>query len=252
MRPGITAALLITFLAGMATSLGGLLGLWLKNPGPRLISATLGFSAGVMVLVSFVELLALGIERVGFAYAHLGFFAGMLFMYLVDNLVPHQYFAEKSAPGREETVTLYRTGLLVALGIGIHNFPEGMATFVGTLQNLRLGLAIGLAIAIHNVPEGFAVSAPVYLATGSRRKGFLWSLYSGLAEPAGAAVAALFLFPFISEAVLGWVLSIVAGIMVYISIDELLPASREYGEDNYSILGVIAGMGLMAFSLWLI
>lgn len=250
MRSEIGVALLVSFVAGMATSLGGLLGLRLKKPGPRLISATLGFSAGVMILVSFVELLPLGMKRVGFASAHLSFFAGMLLMYLVDSLIPHEYFAERSAPLSAKEGKLYRTGLLVALGIGIHNLPEGMATFAGTLQDFRLGLAIAVAVAIHNVPEGLAVSAPVYFATGNRRKGFLWALYSGLAEPAGAALAALLLLPFLSDTVLGVVLSTVAGIMVYISMDELIPASREYGEDNYSILGIITGMALMALTLW--
>lgn len=226
------------------------MGLWVREPGPRLISATLGFSAGVMILVSFGELLSSGMARIGFGLGHVGFFAGMLFMYLVDNLVPHSYFAEEQRTEKEKD--LYRTGMLVALGIGIHNFPEGMATFAGALQDFRLGLAIGVAVAVHNVPEGLAVSTPVYLATGSRRKAFLWSLYSGLAEPAGAALAALFLFRFLTDALLGWVLSAVAGIMVYISLDELIPASREYGKDNHAILGAIAGMAVMAVSLWLI
>lgn len=203
-----------------------------------------------MILVSFVELLSSWIERIGFALAHAGFFAGMLFMYLVDNLVPHRYFAEEHGAEREDG--LYRTGMLVALGIGIHNFPEGMATFAGALQDFRLGLAIAVAVAVHNIPEGLAVSTPVYLAAGSRRKAFLWSLYSGLAEPVGAALAAIFLFRFLDDTVLGWVLSVVAGIMVYISLDELIPASREYGQDNHAILGAIAGMLVMAVSLWLI
>lgn len=250
MRSGVPVALLLTFLAGSATALGALLALWVREPGPRFISATLGFSAGVMILVSFVELLDKGMERIGFASAHIGFFAGMLFMYLVDSLVPHRYFAEEKR--REGEKGLYRTGMLVALGIGIHNFPEGMATFVGALQDLRLGLAIAVAVAVHNVPEGLAVSTPVYLATGSRRKAFLWTLYSGLAEPAGAALAALFLFRFLNDSILGWILSAVAGIMVYISLDELIPASREYGQEDYAILGVVAGMAVMALSLWLI
>ncbi len=250
MSSSVPLALFMTFLAGSATSLGGFLGLWVREPGPRLISATLGFSAGVMILVSFVELLSSGMQRIGFGLGHVGFFAGMLFMYLVDNLVPHSYFAEEQRSGKRKD--LYRTGLLVALGIGIHNFPEGMATFAGALQDFRLGLAIGVAVAVHNVPEGLAVSTPVYLATGSRKKAFMWSFYSGLAEPAGAALAALFLFRFLTNALLGWVLSVVAGIMVYISLDELIPASREYGKDNHAILGAIAGMAVMAVSLWLI
>lgn len=244
-------ALLITAIAGLSTTIGSVLGLWFKDPGPRFISATLGFSAGVMLLVSFVELLASSLDNLGFGLAFIGFFAGTLLMLVIDNLVPHEYFAERN-PSADEEGKMYRTGLLVALGIGIHNFPEGMATFAGALQDLRLGVAIGVAIAIHNIPEGLAVSTPVYLATGSRKKAFWWSFLSGIAEPAGALVAALFLIKYIDDTVLGWVLAIVAGIMVYISLDELIPASREYGEDNYAIMGAIAGMAVMAFSLWLL
>jgi zinc transporter, ZIP family len=252
MDSNVGLALLITALAGLSTTIGSVLGLWFKDPGPRFISATLGFSAVVMLLVSFVELLSLGIDHIGFGLAHVAFFAGMLVMSAIDNLIPHEYFAEKSAASGEESGGMYRTGLLVALGIGIHNFPEGMATFVGALQDIRLGIAIGVAVAIHNIPEGLAISAPVYLATGSRKKAFLWSFLSGLAEPAGAAVAAVFLVRFINDTLLGWVLSIVAGIMVYISLDELIPASREYKKENHAILGVVAGMAVMAFSLWLL
>ncbi len=244
-------AILITAVAGLATTIGSVLGLWFKNPGPRFISATLGFSAGVMLLVSFVELLASSQDHLGFGAALLGFFAGMLSMFAVDNLIPHHYFAERSGVSEGDT-RMYRTGLLMALGIGIHNFPEGMATFAGSLQDLRLGMAIAVAIAIHNIPEGLAVSAPVYLATGSRRRAFWWSFLSGAAEPAGALLAAAALARHLDDTVLGWVLAMVAGIMVYISLDELIPASREYGRENHAVLGVIAGMAVMAFSLWLL
>ncbi len=244
-------ALLITAVAGLSTTIGSVLGLWFKNPGPRLISATLGFSAGVMLLVSFVELLASSIGRLSFGPALIAFFAGMSLMFAIDALIPHQYFAERPRRVGEDE-GLYRTGLLVALGIAIHNFPEGMATFVGALQDLRLGVAIGVAIAIHNIPEGLAVSTPVYLATGSRGKAFRWSFLSGIAEPAGALFTALFFTRYVNDTVLGWVLAAVAGIMVYISMDELIPASREYGQDTYATLGAMAGMAVMAFSLWLL
>jgi ZIP family zinc transporter len=252
MDSNVGIALLITTIAGLSTTIGSVLGLWFTNPGPGFISATLGFSAGVMLLVSFVELLTSAIEYIGFAQAHIAFFAGMFLMYAIDNLIPHEYFAEKKEGSEEEGGKMYRTGVMVALGIGIHNFPEGMATFVGTLQDVSLGIAIGVAIAIHNIPEGLAVSTPVYLATGSRKKAFWWSFLSGIAEPAGALIAALFLARHLNDTVLGWVLAIVAGIMVYISLDELIPASREYKMDNYSILGAMAGMLVMAFSLWLL
>ena len=142
--------------------------------------------------------------------------------------------------------------MFVALGIGIHNFPEGMASFVGALQDPSLGISIAVAIAIHNIPEGLAVAAPIVAATGSRKKAFWWSLLAGLAEPVGAGVAALVLFPFLSDAVLGYILAAVAGIMVFITLDELIPVSRSFGKEHLSIVGVGLGMAVMALSLWLL
>ena len=145
-----------------------------------------------------------------------------------------------------------RTGLLVALGLGIHNFPEGMATMGAALQDTKLGLAVAVAIAVHNVPEGLAVAVPVWAATGSRRKAFLWSFLSGLAEPAGAVLAFLLLGAFLTPVLLSAMLGLVAGFMVYVSLDELVPSSREYGHEHLSILGVGAGMAVMAASLELL
>ena len=246
-------ALLLSALAGLSTTLGSLLGILVRKPGPRFMAATLGFSAGVMILVSFVELLQGAIEAIGFAPSLLAFFGGMAGMFLIDALIPHDYLAERHRTEEEAgNGGLLKTGLLVALGIGIHNFPEGMASFAGALKDPSLGVAIAVAIAIHNIPEGLAVSAPVYAATGSRGKAFLWSFLSGVAEPIGAGVAALLLLPFLNEAVLGVVLALVAGIMVFISLDELLPAARSFGEEHLSIVGVVGGMVVMAVSLWLL
>jgi len=252
MAGNVGIALALTAVAGLATTIGSLLGIFVKQPGPRFMALTLGFAAGVMVLVSFVELLAGGIEAVGFGPAHVAFLAGMLGMFLIDFLIPHEYMAERHRTEDSEQGALLKTGVLVALGLGIHNFPEGMATFAGALQDVSLGVAIAGAIALHNIPEGLAVSAPVYAATGSRRKAFLLSFLSGVAEPAGAAVAALFLLPFLNEAVLGLMLAAVAGIMVFISLDELVPAARSFGEEHLSIVGVGLGMAVMAASLWML
>lgn len=229
------------------------------------MTLTLGFAAGVMVMVSFVELLPGGIEAIGFGPAHLAFFGGMFIMFLIDALIPHTYMAERphdtymaeqphAGRGRRRgrRQKLLKTGLFVALGLGIHNFPEGMATFAGTLKDVDLGMAIAVAIALHNIPEGLAVSAPVYAATGSRGQAFLWSLLAGLAEPVGAALAALFLLPFLTDALLGWLLSAVAGIMIFISLDELVPAAHAFGEEHLAITGVISGMMVMAASLLLL
>jgi len=246
----VAIALLLTTVAGLSTTIGSLLGLMVRKPGPRFMALTLGFSGGVMILVSFVELLAKGIESVGFGPAHLAFFLGMAVMFLIDVSIPHEYMAEQPDGQGQPQGGLMKTGLLVALGLGIHNFPEGMATFAGTLQDVSLGLAIAAAIALHNIPEGLAVSAPIYAATGSRKKAFFWSFLSGVAEPAGAAVAAVILLPFLTDAVLGSLLAAVAGIMVFISLDELVPVARSFGQEHLAIVGVGLGMAVMAASLW--
>ena len=255
MDSNVGIALLLTTGAGLSTTIGSVLGLAVRKPGPRFMGFTLGFSAGVMVLVSFVELLQGSIESIGFLSAHMGFFLGMSGIFLIDYLVPHDYIDNHDHNGSHNGSSeagLMRVGLLVAFGIGIHNFPEGMATFAGALKDIRLGGAIAVAIAIHNIPEGLAVSAPVYAATGSRRKAFLWSFLSGVSEPLGAALAAVVLLPFLTEAVLGWVLAAVAGIMVALAMDELAPAAKSFGSEHAPILGVMAGMLVMAFSLWLL
>jgi ZIP family zinc transporter len=253
-------ALLLSALAGLSTTIGSVLALFVRKPGPRMMTLTLGFSGGVMVLVSFVELLASGIETIGFAPANLAFFGGMVLMFLIDALIPHDYMAEhhhsdgESHQDEEEAVKsrLLKAGLFVALGLAIHNFPEGMASFATALSDPQVGIAIAIAIAIHNIPEGLAVSAPVYAATGSRSKAFWWSFLSGVAEPLGALLAAIVLMPFLNDVVLGVLLSAVAGIMVFISVDELLPVSRAYEEEHLSIVGVIAGMAVMSLSLWML
>jgi len=254
-------ALLLATAAGLSTTIGSLMGLVVKKPGRKFIAFTLGFSAGVMILVSFVELLALAIETegVGFLGAHIAFFVGMGVYFLIDTLIPHEYMGQedhqggkKEANGDPSAVSLKRTGVLVALGITIHNFPEGMATFVGAMEDFKLGVAIAVAIAIHNIPEGLAISGPIYAATGSRKKAFLWSFLSGISEVAGAVLAAVVLLPILTETVMGFVLAGVAGIMVTISLDELIPVAKGYDHEHTPLLGVFVGMVVMAVSLWML
>jgi len=252
MKGDVWTALLLTTVAGLSTTIGSLIGLVVRKPGARFMGFTLGFSAGVMILVSFVELLQNSIEAIGFLRAHVAFFVGMVVYFLIDMLVPHEYAGKHETGGKESTSKMMRAGVLIALGIGIHNFPEGMATFVGALEDVNLGIAIAVAIAIHNIPEGLAVSVPVYAATGSRGKAFLWSFVSGLSEPAGAVLAAVVLMPLLSGSFFGWVLAAVAGIMVAISMDELMPSAKAFGSEHMPIVGVIVGMLIMAVSLMLL
>ncbi|MBN1349630.1 zinc transporter ZupT [candidate division KSB1 bacterium] len=252
MNSNIGIALLLSAAAGLSTTIGSVLGLAVRKPGRRFMGFTLGFSAGVMVLVSFLELLQESIRTLGFVSANVGFFSGMICYFFIDFLIPHDYIGQHDHKGDQLGDSLMRTGLLVALGIGIHNFPEGMATFVGALEDVNVGIAIAIAIAIHNIPEGLAVSAPIYAATGSRKKAFFWSFLSGLSEPVGAGFAALILAPFLTPAVLGCVLAAVSGIMVSISVDELIPVAKSYGDEHMPIIGVITGMAVMSTSLWLL
>lgn len=253
----------MTLLAGLSTGIGSLIALLTRHTNRKFLSVALGFSAGVMIYVSLVEILAqaqttlaaaLG-TRGGHTAAVLAFFGGMGVIALIDKLIPegenpHEVKLAEAmadpAPAR-----LMRMGGFTALAIAIHNFPEGLATFVSALQAPGLAVPIVAAIAIHNIPEGIAVSVPIYQATGSRGKAFVYSFASGLAEPLGALVGWLVLRPFMSDAVFGILFAGVAGIMVFISFDELLPAAREYGENHLALYGLIGGMAVMAVSLLL-
>jgi zinc transporter, ZIP family len=296
----------LTLFAGLSTGIGSLIAFTCKRTNTRFLSVALGFSAGVMIYVSFVEIFAearktltaaLG-ETSGNWITVAGFFGGMLIIALIDKLVPaadnphelrriesmNEDSGETCPPqkrkrgfrangrtdmgdwqtGRErhgvtsEQPThqhphhhrkLMRLGLFTAVAIAIHNFPEGIATFVAALKDPSLGITIAVAIAIHNIPEGIAVSVPVYFATGSRKKAFMWSVLSGLSEPVGALFGFLIITTVFNDIVFGILFAAVAGIMVFISLDELLPTAREYGEAHLSIYGMVAGMAVMAVSL---
>lgn len=259
-------ALLLTLFAGLATGIGSLIAFFAKSTNKKFLSFSLGLSAGVMIYVSFVEIFAqaqdlLVIEMgttTGMTVTVLCFFGGMLLIGAIDRLVPsmenpHEARSVESmdTPKKHDR-KLMKMGIMTALAIGIHNFPEGIATFISAMEDPTLGIAIAAAVAIHNIPEGIAVAVPIYHATGDRKKAFRLSLLSGLAEPIGAFVAYLILMPFMSPTLLGCVFAAVAGIMVFISMDELLPAAREYGEHHISIYGLMTGMAVMAFSLILL
>ncbi|MEM2899153.1 MAG: zinc transporter ZupT [Thermoplasmata archaeon] len=248
----ITLALLLTLLAGLSTSLGSLIVYTIKQPLPNFLSAILGFSAGVMLYVSFLELLPQGINIAGKNLALISFFLGIALIALIDFLVPayknpHE-FKEASEMKKSKKPTLLRTSILLAITICIHNLPEGLATLFATLSNTRLGFAIAFAVALHNIPEGISVSIPIYYATKSRKKALLYSSLSGLTEPLGALLGLAILLPFITEKLLASTFAFVAGIMVYISLDELLPLAHKYGKEHTVIVGIIAGMLLMAAS----
>ncbi|MDD2234292.1 MAG: zinc transporter ZupT [Desulfitobacteriaceae bacterium] len=258
-------ALGLTIFAGFGTGIGGLLILFFRKPNPKLLSVVLGFSAGVMIYVSFVELftqsreLLLGnMGKIAGSWVNvLSFFGGMLFIAIIDKLIPsyenphesHKIEEISNYPDSDCNSRLVRTGMFTALAITIHNFPEGMATLVASIQQPSLGIAIAIAIAIHNIPEGMAVAIPIYCATGNRKRALLISMLAGLAEPAGAIIGYIILMPILNDIVFGILFAAIAGIMVFISLDKLLPTAREYGEHHLSIYGLIIGMMVMALSM---
>jgi ZIP family zinc transporter len=243
--------ILITVLAGLSTGIGSIASLFIKEFKHSYLSVTLGFSAGVMVYVSFVELLGNAIDEVGFIPGNLGFFGGIAFMFIVDRFLPHNYFEER-VKGDSDNSRLMDAGVFTAIGIAIHNFPEGMGVLFSSINDLSLGIPLAVAIAIHNIPEGIAVSMPIYYATKSRKTAFLYSFFSGVAEPLGAIIGFFILRPFLNDFVLATTLAAVGGIMVFISFDELLPLSFDTGEEHLAIVGAVVGMAVMAISLALL
>lgn len=260
----VIIAFILTFIAGMATSIGGLIAFFAKRTKTTFLAFSLGFSAGVMIYISFTQLLpnARGIimeehsEKVS-SWLTLAFFvAGFLITALIDKLLPSvdnpheartvEQMSDRNAP---PDAKLLRVGLFTAIAIGIHNFPEGMATFMSGVSDLTVGISIAIAIAIHNIPEGIAVSVPVYYATGSKRKALWWTVISGFSEPVGAIIGYLILSVIPSHIVLGYIFAIVAGVMIYISFDELLPAAHRYGKPHTAIYGLLSGMILIGVSL---
>ena len=278
MDQNILFAFMMTLIAGLSTGIGSAIAFFAKKTNTKFLAVSLGFSAGVMIYVSMIEIFTeaksklivpLGLKN-GTIVTVLAFFGGMILIALIDKLIPSEEnphevefvnkIEEEDIVSHEKNIgdkessdinksKLMRTGLFTALAIAIHNFPEGLATFVSALQEPSLAIPIVVAIAIHNIPEGIAVSVPIYYATGSKKKAFIYSFLSGLSEPIGAIIGFMILLPIMNDILFGVIFAGVAGIMVFMSIDELLPSAREYGEHHLSIYGMVVGMAVMAASL---
>lgn len=260
--------LLLTTLAGLATGLGGFVTFFMKRDNTKILTYALGFSGGVMIYISMVELLGLAHDslvvihgsKAGGLWAMAAFFGGMGLAALIDKCVPADENPHEiqdtsvlrevqKFPDAPSNKRVRRSGILFALAIGIHNFPEGIATFAAGMSSLSLGASIALAVAVHNIPEGMVVAVPLYYGTGSRKKAIWYSFLSGLAEPVGAILAMLLISPFLTPTVLAVLFASVAGIMVFISFDELLPMAEKWGHHHLSIYGIISGMFVMALVL---
>ncbi|MDR1980799.1 MAG: zinc transporter ZupT [Tannerellaceae bacterium] len=258
----ILVAFGLTMIAGLSTGIGSVMAFFTKHTNTKFLSTALGFSAGVMIYVSFMEMMPQAKENLtgyygqhwGMLYMLFAFFGGMGLINLIDFMIPEDKNPHEIQNVEEldkKQAGLKKTGLLIALSIGIHNFPEGIATFTSALNSMEIALPITFAIAIHNIPEGIAVSVPIYQATGKKKKAFWLSFLSGMAEPVGALVGFLVLMPFWTGSINGLILAAVSGIMVFISMDELLPSAQKYGKHHLSMIGLVAGMVVMAASLFL-
>jgi len=266
----ILFAFLLTLGAGLSTGIGSALAFFTKKTNETFLSVALGFSAGVMLYLSFVEIFPEALESLGeatsgsnaYIITTAAFFGGIGITAIIDRLVPdvanpHEIRAVEDLQESDEDLerkskSLMRMGVFTALAIALHNLPEGLATFMAALESRALGVSIAIAIAIHNIPEGIAVSMPIYYATGSRLKAFVYSFLSGLAEPIGALIGFFILYTFITDMTFGIVFAAVGGIMVYIAVDELLPTAEKFGKHHLVIYGLIAGMAVMAISLILL
>ncbi len=297
MDQAVLFAFILTLIAGLSTGIGSAIAFFFRRPKMSYLAFALGLSAGVMIYVSFMELMPNAIDELveegydGDLWATVAFFLGILVIAAIDLVIPHDTnphefaeddeldtistkepipegaceLADGAHPGGSDAEaltalrgsasarksTLLRGGVFTALAIAIHNFPEGLATFVSALSDPGIGVAIAVAISIHNIPEGISVSVPIFYATGDRKRAFWISFLSGVAEPVGAVVGFAVLMPFIdgNPAILPGLLAFVAGIMVYISIDELLPLAHKYGKGHVVLVGLILGMFIMALSL---
>lgn len=253
--------LLITFLAGMTTVLGGCLTFFIKKDNLRALSIGLGLSAGVMIFIGLTEVLKdsgeLLVKYFPNSYQWLvfaGFFVGVFVAVLIDWLIP-KHIEEDLFIKHDECCPdchkIKRAGLLTAIAISMHNFPEGLSTFIMTTQNITLGVSVALAIAMHNIPAGIAIALPIYHATGKKRLAILYSFLSGISELVGALIGLILLQTVFPQTIVGFIFASVAGILIYISFDTILPLSKEYGDGHYSIFGIISGMFIIWLSLLL-
>ena len=253
-------AFTVTVVAGLATVLGSVLVLFAKKPSPRLLAFGLAFAGGAMVYVSLSEILNKSItafsstygSQQGFTFGTLAFLAGVILIMLVDRLIPnpHESLAQTDPLYQSHnTAYIKRVGLLTAVAITVHNFPEGLATFFAMLDSPSVGAPLAAAIAIHNIPEGIAIAVPVYYATNRKSYAVAASLISGLAEPLGAVIGYLLLAPYLSQPVFGVVFGMIAGVMVFLALDELLPAAKRYAQGHETVYGLVAGMSALAVSL---
>ncbi len=259
MIENIGIAFLLTLLAGLATTIGGAIAFIVKPDNLKALSVGLGFSAGVMIFLSLTEILPTASESLAVNFpnfhewlVYFSFIVGIVIAVLIDYFIP-DHIDQEEVLHPDEPCThhhkIKKAGLFMAIAICVHNFPEGMATFLSATQSLQLGVSVAIAIAIHNIPEGIAVAMPIYHITGKKRYAMLYASLSGLSEPLGAFLGMFLLQCLFPQMVIGFLLAAVAGIMIYISFDTLLPLAKEYGDWHLSMIGIVTGMLFIWLSL---
>lgn len=255
-------ASVITLASGLTMGLGGMSVFLMGKENPKVIAFSIGLSAGAMLMIAFMGIMPsvgdsfvdlFGDDKRASMQPLLMFVLGLFLMIGIDRMLPSSVHNHPNAApelpdvdGETKNGKMLRTGIAIAIAIGVHNIPEGIATFTTLLTDRSLGLMVTIAVVIHNIPIGIAIAMPIFLATGSRRRAFFAALLSGLVSPAAAFLAYIFMMPFLSAVVMSSLLAVVAGVMVYISIDELIPASRRIGHHHLSTYGVVVGMALLA------
>ena len=251
--------LILTLCAGMSTLLGGFVTFFVKRNNLKALSIGLGFSAGVMVYVSLSELINEAAQMLSNFYSVIpakalafgGFFFGIIIAIIIDYFIPDHIESDflNTSKRCQQRHKIRRAGLITAMAVTLHNFPEGIATFLVSSQDLMLGVPVAIAIAIHNIPEGIAIALPIFHSTGKKRLAILYSFLSGISEPIGGLIGVLLLKTIMPEQTIGIMTAAVAGIMVYLSFDTLLPLAREYGENHHVIIGIVSGMLIMSLGL---
>ncbi|KAL5567173.1 hypothetical protein UlMin_030337 [Ulmus minor] len=260
----VLIALALSLVGGLSTSIGALFVILNPTPNLKMLGLLQGFAAGLMLSMSFLDLAHNAINSIGFLKANLWFFAGVIFFAVIANFIPEPTLAPVSDgknkkkdqdDGGKDIMKKHRrqvlySGIVTAIGISLHNFPEGMAVFLGSMKGLRVGLNLALAISLHNIPEGVAVALPVYFATQSKWQAFKLATLSGFAEPLGVIIVA-YLFPSsLNPEILEGLLGSVGGVMAFLTLHEMLPLAFDYAGQKQAIKAVFLGMAFMSASLY--
>ncbi|KAB2068227.1 hypothetical protein ERO13_A08G013200v2 [Gossypium hirsutum] len=260
----VLVALALSLVGGLSTSLGALFVILNQAPNLKMLGLLQGFAAGLMLSISFLDLAHNAMNSIGFLKGNLWFFSGVIFFAVVANFIPEPTLSHSSKvkgkknkgdEGGKDMMKKHRrqvffSGIITAIGISLHNFPEGMAVFLGSMKGLRVGLNLALAIALHNIPEGVAVALPVYFATQSKWQAFKLATLSGFAEPLGVVIVA-YLFPSsLSPEILEGLLGSVGGVMAFLTLHEMLPLAFDYAGQKQAVKAVFFGMAFMSASLY--